>query len=54
MSNKQVVAIFIIGIALLLAAFWAGLVIVKQDAPASANQSASARNFGIERASAER
>ena len=42
MSNKQVVAIFIIGIALLLAAFWAGLFIVKQDAPASANQSASA------------
>jgi cell division septation protein DedD len=42
MSNKQVVAIFIIGIALLLAAFWAGLVIVKQDAPASANQSSSA------------
>ena len=42
MSNKQVIAIFIIGIALLLAAFWAGLVIVKQDAPASANQSASA------------
>jgi cell division septation protein DedD len=42
MSNKQVVAIFIIGIALLLAAFWAGLFIVKQDAPVSANQSASA------------
>jgi cell division septation protein DedD len=42
MSNKQVAAIFIIGIALLLAAFWAGLLIVKQDAPASANQSSSA------------
>lgn len=42
MTNKQVVAIFIIGIALLLAAFWAGLLIVKQDAPASANQSSSA------------
>lgn len=28
MSNKQVIAIFIIGITLLLAAFWAGLVIV--------------------------
>jgi len=42
MSNKQVVAIFIIGIALLLAAFWAGLFIVKQDAPVSANLSASA------------
>src|SRR5690349_16854356 len=42
MSNKQVVAIFILGIALLLAAFWAGLVIVKQDAPVSANQSPNA------------
>ena len=44
MSNKQVVAIFILGIALLLAAFWAGLVIVKQDAPVSANHSAPAAN----------
>jgi cell division septation protein DedD len=42
MSNKQVVAIFILGIALLLAAFWAGLVIVKQDAPAGANHSSNA------------
>jgi cell division septation protein DedD len=44
MSNKQVAAIFIIGIGLLLAAFWAGLFIVKQDAPASANQSSAAPN----------
>ena len=42
MSNKQVAAIFIIGIALLLAAFWAGLAIVKQDTPASANQTIAA------------
>jgi len=42
MSNKQVVAIFILGIALLLAAFWAGLFIVKQDAPAGANHSSNA------------
>ena len=42
MSNRQVVAIFIIGIVLLLAAFWAGLAIVKQDGPASANQSVAA------------
>lgn len=42
MSNKQVAAIFIIGIALLLAAFWAGLFIVKQDTPASANQTSGA------------
>jgi len=39
MSNKQVVAIFIIGIALLLGAFWAGLYVVKQDSvPSVANQ----------------
>ncbi|HKQ08210.1 MAG TPA: SPOR domain-containing protein [Blastocatellia bacterium] len=44
MSNKQVVAIFIIGIVLLLAAFWAGLAIVKQDAPASANQTSATAN----------
>lgn len=38
MSNKQVVAIFIIGIVLLLGAFGAGLYVVKQDAnAASAN-----------------
>ncbi|HJQ27646.1 MAG TPA: SPOR domain-containing protein [Blastocatellia bacterium] len=42
MSNRQVVAIFIIGIVLLLAAFWAGLAIVKQDAPVSANHSSAA------------
>ncbi|MFL6213687.1 MAG: SPOR domain-containing protein [Blastocatellia bacterium] len=42
MSNKQVVAIFILGIALLLAAFWAGLFIVKQDAPAGASHSSNA------------
>jgi cell division septation protein DedD len=31
MSNKQVIAIFILGLALLLGAFWAGLSVVKQD-----------------------
>lgn len=42
MSNKQVIAIFILGIALLLGAFWAGLNIVKQDSspPAPANRNA--------------
>jgi cell division septation protein DedD len=45
MSNKQVTAIFIGGIALLLGAFWAGLKVVKQDSAADANQaSARARN----------
>jgi len=38
MSNKQVIAIFILGIALLLVAFWAGLNIIKQDSSASINQ----------------
>ncbi len=40
MSNKQVIAIFIIGVALLLAAFWAGLHVVKQDSAANTNQNA--------------
>jgi len=31
MSNKQVIAIFMLGVALLLGAFWAGLYVVKQD-----------------------
>ena len=44
MSNKQVIAIFIIGVGLLLGAFWAGLYVVKQDTAANTNQSgASAR-----------
>ncbi len=38
MSNKHVIAIFVIGIGLLLGAFWAGLSIVKQDASASPTQ----------------
>ena len=37
MSNKQVIAIFIIGVGLLLGAFWAGLYVVKQDTAANAN-----------------
>ncbi|MEK6322843.1 MAG: SPOR domain-containing protein [Acidobacteriota bacterium] len=39
MSNKQVIAIFIIGVGLLLGAFWAGLYVVKQDTVANANNS---------------
>jgi cell division protein FtsN len=42
MSNKQVIAIFIIGVVLLLGAFWAGLYVVKQDPTANSNQSRSA------------
>ena len=42
MTNKQVVAIFIIGVGLLLGAFWAGLYVVKQDTAANANQSRAA------------
>jgi cell division protein FtsN len=38
MSNKQVIAVFIIGIGLLLGAFWAGLHVVRQDTKANANQ----------------
>ena len=42
MSNKQVIAIFIIGVVLLLGAFWAGLYVVKQDSTTNSNQSRSA------------
>ena len=42
MSNKQVIAIFIIGVALLLGAFWAGLYVVKQDTTANANAARTA------------
>jgi cell division septation protein DedD len=38
MSNKQVIAIFIVGTGLLLAAFWAGLYVVKQGTAASIAQ----------------
>jgi len=38
MSNKHVIAIFVIGIGLLLGAFWAGLYVVKQDASANPSQ----------------
>jgi cell division protein FtsN len=37
MSNKQVIAVFIIGIGLLLGAFWAGLHVVRQDTASNAN-----------------
>jgi len=37
MSNKQVIAIFIIGVGLLLGAFWAGLYVVKQDTSSTSN-----------------
>ena len=42
MSNKQVIAIFIIGVGLLLGAFWAGLYVVKQDTGANATNTRSA------------
>jgi cell division septation protein DedD len=40
MSNKHVIVVFFIGVALLLGAFWAGLKVTKQDASAggSANE----------------
>ena len=45
MTNKQVIAIFVAGVVLLLGAFWAGLLVIKKD-PASdastANQNAKA------------
>ncbi len=41
MSNKQVIALFIVGIALLLGAFWAGLNVVK-EAPSTASEPVAA------------
>src|SRR5262244_2631737 len=41
MSNKQVIALFIIGVGLLLGAFWAGLYVVKQDTTTNTNQNAA-------------
>jgi cell division septation protein DedD len=45
MSNKNVVAVFAAGLALLLAAFWAGLYVVRQEppkpAPAAAESAAT-------------
>lgn len=46
MSNKQVIAIFIGGIAFLLVAFWAGLQVTKQDQTASASQPAAQPSAG--------
>jgi cell division septation protein DedD len=42
MSNKQVIAIFMLGVALLLGAFWAGLYVVKQDTTATGGQGVAA------------
>jgi cell division protein FtsN len=42
MSNKQVIAIFVIGVGLLLGAFWAGLHVVKQDTSVNPNQTNAA------------
>jgi cell division septation protein DedD len=50
MSNKQVIAIVMSAIALLLGAFWAGLYVVKQDAATgqgvAANQNAQGEQAG--------
>ena len=41
-NNKQAIAVFVLGIALLLAAFWAGLNVVKQDTIPAASERRSA------------
>ena len=40
-NNRQAIAVFILGIAFLLAAFWAGLNVVKRDALGGIHQSES-------------
>ncbi|HYP25831.1 MAG TPA: SPOR domain-containing protein [Blastocatellia bacterium] len=50
MTNKQVTAIFIVGVALLLGAFWAGLKVVKQDSVPGApttSEPAQSRQGGL-------
>ena len=42
MSNKQVIAIFIVGTGLLLAMFWIGLSVVKRDRAAPTDQASAA------------
>ena len=37
-NNRQAIAVFVLGIALLLAAFWAGLNVVKRDAMGAIHQ----------------
>jgi cell division septation protein DedD len=41
-NNRQVIAVFVLGVALLLAAFWAGLNVVKQDSIAAPSHSSNA------------
>ena len=41
-NNRQAIAVFILGIAFLLAAFWAGLNVVKRDAIGGTHQSDNA------------
>jgi cell division septation protein DedD len=38
-NNRQAIAVFVLGIAFLLAAFWAGLNVVKRDAVGASHQS---------------
>lgn len=52
MSNKQVIAIFIIGVGLLLGAFWAGLYVVKQNTDANTNKPQSTAGGAAETAAA--
>lgn len=44
MSNKQVIAIFIIGVGLLLGAFWAGLYVVKDSSGTASQNRAGNQN----------
>ena len=58
MSNKNVIAIFVVGLALLLGAFWAGLYVVRQDAPKpaaapAASQAAPAQTIPAQPTSAQ-
>ena len=54
MSNKSVIAIFIIGVALLLAAFWAGMKVTKEPAAVTrADGKAVAQSGALSKGGAE-
>src|SRR5215510_2559877 len=51
MSNKHVIVVFFIGIALLLGAFWAGLKVTKQDVSAGGSANEAKQNVPVEQSS---
>ena len=53
MSNKSVVSIFVIGVALLLAAFWAGMKVTREPSAIQADAKPFAQSGGASRGAGE-